>query len=149
MTGMRWLASPLTATALVLTGLGLLAIPLRRLTSAPVKPPPMVVEETHAETVHAVLRLKVLSAARTVVIRSGDRVLLENKDLPAGETEEDVRLPLGHGPCDLTLTVDFGESAGESAAFLTVMPDGLEDQTRYVVGSGQVTDLLHYEWHVH
>jgi hypothetical protein len=42
---------------------------------------------------------------------------------------------------------DFGDQAAETAEFLTVMPDGYEEQTRYVTGSGLLEETLRYEWH--
>ena len=50
---------------------------------------------------------------------------------------------------DLTLQADFGEASPETAGFLTVMPDGYEDQTRYAIGTGRLEETLRYEWHPH
>ena len=34
-------------------------------------------------------------------------------------------------------------------AFLTVMPDGREDQTRYLIGSGESSETLTFAWPAH
>ena len=147
MTALRWLASPLTGTVGVLTGLGFLSIPLRELTSRPAKPE-IVVEEAAAENVSAVLRLKLLAPAKRVTVEdSKGAKLIDVSESPAGETEHEAQISLDRGHADLTLTVDFGDA--ESAAFLTVMPDGREDQTRYLIGSGETSETLTFTWPAH
>ncbi len=47
------------------------------------------------------------------------------------------------------LQADFGGAGSETAVFLTVMPDGYEDQTRYAIGTGRMEEPLRYEWHTH
>lgn len=144
----RWHGSPLAATAGVLAGLALLAIPLRELTgrtqevAAPAAP---IVAE---QGTPAVLRLKVLDPVENLAIRTTDgRVLLEAATLPAGESEHDAEIHLEQGVCELVLTAEAGES--ETAVFLTVMPDGFPDETRYVTGSGALDETLRFEWHIH
>lgn len=148
MTALRWLASPLTGTVGVLTGLGFLSIPLRHLTSAkPVTTPPaaaVVVES--AREIPAVLRLKLLAPAEHVIVETADsRKLLDLTNQAPGESEHDVAIPFQEGKAELSVRIDLGGT--ETAAFFTLMPDGYEDQTRYITGNGEVAETLNYEWH--
>ena len=146
----RWLTSPLTATAGVMAGLALISLPLRQLTSAPpvALPEPVVLEATETS---AVLRLRLLApAARVVVTPADGHPVLEIDNAPAGESEHDVALALDHGGADLELSVEDSSADGETAAFLTVMPDGREEQTRFAIGAGDFGEMLRFEWpHTH
>lgn len=145
----RLFASPLAGTAAVLAGLAVLAVPLHRLTSAPPVVATPAVETTDGceSTTHAVLRLKLLAPARKVTIGRPTGVsLLDLTNVPAGDSEHDVDLVLEHGVCELELSADFGEAAVETAVFLTVMPDGLEEKTLFTTGSGRMRDVLRFEW---
>jgi hypothetical protein len=150
MSGTRWFASPLAGTAGVLAGLGLLSIPLRKLTSA--EPVPSVQAAPATAAAHelpAVLRLRLLvPASRVNVLDEQGKMLLDLSETPAGESEHDVRIPFEAGRMELTLQAEFSGEA-ETALFLTVMPDGYEDQTRYTIGTGALEETLHFEWHVH
>jgi len=150
MSGPRWLASPVAATACVLSGLSLLAIPLRRLTSAPQLPAALAEAATaRANNLPAVLRLRLLGPAQRVTLTTAEGVcLFDARELSAGVTEHDARLPMGDGVVEIVVRADFGGSA-ETAVFLTVMPEGHEDQTRYVIGTGRIDEPLRYEWHAH
>lgn len=149
---LRWLTSPLAGTAGVLAGLCLISIPLRKLTSAPpvaaVMPAGPVVA---GDAIPAVLRLKLLAPARMLRLETTDGgTLLDKKDLDAGESEHDVALRFTDNECEIGLVADFGDQASETAVFLTVMPDGYEEQTRYATGSGVLEETLRYEWpHTH
>lgn len=149
MSGSRWLASPLAGTAGVLAGLCLLAIPLRQLTTArrPLALPAPAAAAASAGS-HAVLRLRLLApATRVVVTTAAGGVLLDRRDPAAGESEHDALIPLVGGGLDLRLRADFSAGGAETAAFLTVMPDGYDDQTRYGIGRGRIDEPLRYEWH--
>lgn len=148
MNGSRWFASPLAGTAGVLAGLCLLAIPLRQLTTArhPLAPPASAAVEAPAG-IHAVLRLRLLApATRVVVITAAGVTLLDRRGLGAGESEHDALIPRVAGGLDLRLQADFSAGGAETAAFLTVMPDGYDDQTRYGIGRGRIDEPLRYEW---
>lgn len=149
MSPFRWLASPLTGTAGVFAALGLLAVPLHRLTSAPqVKAPPAPAAVPADAGIPAVLRLKLLAPAKRVAVEdAGGRRLIDLAEAGAGESEHDAVILLENGHLDLTLRADFGDT--ESAAFLTVMPDGREDQTRYLIGSGESSETLTFAWPAH
>lgn len=149
MTALRWLASPLTGTVGVLTGLGFLAIPLRHITSAkPVVTPHAAVVVESAREIPAVLRLKLLAPAEHVIVETTDaRKLIDLTNQAPGESEHDVTIPFQDGKAELSVRIDLGGT--ETAAFLTLMPDGYEDQTRYVTGTGEVTETLNYDWHAH
>ena len=41
---------------------------------------------------------------------------------------------------------DFGEHPAETAVFLTIAPDGLEEQTRHAIGSGLIEEPLDFTW---
>lgn len=146
MSAKRWLASPLAGTAGVLAGLCLIAIPLRKLTSAPPAPasaPP----ETSAAEIPSVLRVKLLAPAKRLIVKTPDGAVLLDKPQPtAGESEHDAVIHFDDGGLDLVLAADFGDSPAETAVFLTVLPDGLEEQTRYATGSGLMEETLRFEW---
>lgn len=145
----RWLASPLVGTAGVLAGLCLLAIPLRKLTSAePVPQVRVASSAASSKEIAAVLRLRLLAPAKRLTLKTADgRILLEMENPAAGESEHDAVIPFEDDKVDLTLHADFGEAAAETAVFLTVMPDGYEDQTRYAFGNGVLEDSLVFAWH--
>ena len=147
----RWFASPLTGTAGVIAGLCLLAIPLRKLTSAePVAAVKTAAVQPSSKETPAVLRLRLLAPAAGVTVTTAEgKVLLEKQDLAVGETEFDALIPFADGQAELLLDADLGAGDAEKAIFLTVMPDGFEDQTRFVIGSGAVSESLHFEWHTH
>jgi hypothetical protein len=147
MSAKRWLGSPLAGTAGVLAGLCLIAIPLRKLTSAP--PAPLSASrETSAAEIPSVLRVKLLAPANRLLVKTADgAVLLDMQQPSAGESEHDAMLPIADGELYLVLLADFGDSPAETAVFLTVMPDGIESQTRYATGSGLLEETLRYEWH--
>jgi hypothetical protein len=147
MSAKRWLGSPLAGTAGVLAGLCLLAIPLRRLTSAPPVAPSVSIETSAAE-IPSVLRVKLLAPAKRLLVKTPDgAVLLDVAQPAAGESEHDAVLHLADGGTDLVLSADFGAMPAETAVFLTVLPDGLEEQTRCATGNGLLEETLHYEWH--
>lgn len=143
-------SSPLAATALVVTALGALAIPLRHLTTSDGTPPapasPAAVPVHSADT-PAILRLKLLTPAKSVrVLTSYGKVLLQLDQPPAGESEHETQLPLADGKTDLTLEADLGDSAADTALFLTVIPDALDSQTRYLIGTGTLTESFTLTW---
>lgn len=147
--GNRWFASPLAGTAGVMLGLALMAIPLRKLTSAQPVAAMVPAMETSSETVPAVLRLRLLAPARSLSLKSTDgTVLWDAGNLDAGEFEQDVAVPFDGGHLEILLEADFG-AVPETAAFLTVMPDAFEEQTRFAIGGGEVSEWLEYEWHTH
>jgi hypothetical protein len=147
MSAKRWLGSPLAGTAGVLAGLCLIAIPLRKLTSAPPAPTSSSLETSAAE-IPSVLRVKLLAPAKRLLVKTPDgTVLLDMPQPAAGESEHDAVLHFDDDGLDLVLSADFCDSQAETAAFLTVMPDGREEQTRYATGSGLLEETLSYNWH--
>ena len=149
---LRWLTSPLAGTAGVIAALCLISIPLRQLTSAPRVPAVMPEEPVvSGEEIPAVLRVKLLAPAKSLRLETADgRTLLDKKNPEAGESEHDVTLRFTDDECNIILVADFGEQASETAVFLTVMPDGHEEQTRYATGNGLIEETLRYEWpHAH
>lgn len=143
----RWHTSPLLATIVVLAGLCLLAVPLHRLTSATPAPAPAVAAVVERAELPAVLRVKLLAPAREFRVETPDgRVLVEAAPLPAGESERDVVVALDHGVLDLTLRATFADDAAETAVFVTLLPDGHDEQTRFATGAGLIGETLHFEW---
>ncbi len=146
------LHSPLVGTVGVLAALGLLAIPLRHLTSAtPAHPLPAAPSRpTAADTTPALLRLKLLTPARSIRVHTENgETLLDLTNIAAGESEHDASLPLHDANLELLLEADLGDNPSDTAVFLTIMPDAYEEQTRYVIGSGKLDEPLHYDWHNH
>jgi len=152
---MSWLSSPLTATAVVCAGLTALSFPLRELTSGSHRvsvtvPAEVSNDADHIHEMPGVLRVKILSdiVSLRVTTTDGD-VLWEAENLAAGEEETEVDLRLIDDALELRMEADFGDHQADTALFLTVLPDGIEEQTRYAIGSGSVDEILHYEWHLH
>ena len=130
-----------------MVGLALLAIPLHRLTSSPPTLQPVAATAVTDAGTPGLLRLKLLTPASRLRLTTPDgATLLELTDAAAGESEHDVMLPLHDGHLELTLEAEFAPNTSDTAVFLTVMPDGREDQTRYLIGSGLVAGPLTYEW---
>ena len=151
-------SSPLMATAVVMAGLGLLAIPMYRLTSAAAPAGAATGVATPTETapapghdgeknLPAVLRLRLLAPAESLAIEAANgEPLLALGATPAGESEHDVTLMLADDALDLNLTADFGTLAGETAVFLTVMPDNHEEQQAHAIGGPVLTSPMHFQW---
>jgi len=144
------LKSPLAGTAVVLLVMGLLAIPLRRLTSHPLIQPPVTgaaADAPGAAATPCLLWFKLLAPAKLLRIatQAGDTVLALT-DPPAGESEHDVRLVFADRRLDLVLHADLGPAPADTAVFLTVMPDGMEPQTRYLIGSGELSETWRFDW---
>ena len=140
------------ATAVVLTGLGLLAIPLHRLTSAPARTMTPAPVEATAEGANpsgepVVLRIRLLRPAKSLLVRdSSDREIWKAENLPAGESETDARVALQGGHLDLSLSVVMEEAEEETAVFFTVMPDGREERQGHLIGNGRIDDHLSFDW---
>jgi hypothetical protein len=143
--------SPLTGTLGVFAIMAGLAFPLHHLTKdrseEPTNPAPTIAAAQQA-TVPTLVRVKLLTAARSVVVKDAEGgVLLTLENPPAGESEQDVDLPLcGGSRCELLVEADFSSGEVETALFLTLMPDGMEPATRYLIGSGQVTEDMRFQW---
>ena len=73
--------------------------------------------------------------------------MLDLTDVAVGESEFDASLPIRNEALDLLLEADLGPAPSDTAVFLTVMPDALEGQTRYIIGSGLLTQALRFAWH--
>lgn len=148
MNEVRWFSSPLAGTAVVLAGLCLLAIPLRKLTSArPVTQvaPAAVVVSTRE--LPAVLRIRLLEPAGRIMLQEPDgTIVLAMEDAVAGESEYDVRVRLPDDEADLLLLAEFGDEASETAVFVTLMPDGYEERTTYAIGAGRLEESLRFDW---
>ncbi len=146
MTLPRCLCSPLAGTAGVMAGLALMAVPLHKLTSAaPATRQVHTVESSSA--IHAVIRVRLLLQPETLVLKTTDgRMLLVLNKPVAGESEHDVDIPFAGNGFEAVLSADFGDSPSDTAVFLTVMPDGREDQTRYLTGKGKLEETLRFEW---
>lgn len=143
----KFLTSPLAATAGVLVGLALLAIPLRQITTAPPVPAVTASAAPSATIVPAWLTLKLLAPVKSVSLQTAaGQMLWELAETPAGDVETEAVIPLDHGGLDLTLSADFGDHPAETAVFLTVAPDGLEEQTRHAIGSGHIEEPLRFTW---
>lgn len=143
------LTSPLAATTAVLAGLALLAIPLRKLTSAP---PVRMVEIPPAATTSspAWLTLKLLAPAKSIAVETATGTpLWKLAETPAGDLETRIPLPLQDGGLDLVLKADFSSHPAETAVFLTIAPDGLEEQSRHAIGRGRIEEPLTFSWHAH
>lgn len=157
---MNWLSSPLAATVVVCATLAALAIPLRRLTTDRVaveRPVVAVVDPSgghdphgHGHAFSGVLRVRLLEPVVSFKVATTEGVLLWEADaLEAGEHGVDAEFLLIDDALELHVEADFGDGQGDSALFLTVLPDGVEEVTHYAIGSGQIDEILFYEWDLH
>lgn len=143
------------ATLVVCAGLSAIAVPLRELTSRdrPVsvgESSSNLLEDDHVHEMRGVLRVKLLVPAKSLRVSSTDGDLLwELENPPAGESDAEVDLLLIDDGVELLVEADFGDAADETALFLSVLPDGIEEQTRYAIGSGQVEEIFSYSWDLH
>lgn len=144
----RLLNTPLAATAGVLVGLSLLAIPLHQLTSAPPVQPRVNVEPPSSSTTPSWVTLKLLETASAVKLSTTDGDLLWSLDeSEPGDYETQVGLPIQDGKLELILEVNFEDKQKETVAILTILPDGLPTQSNHtLVGSGHLLDLLEFNW---
>lgn len=148
MIGLRWLTSPLAGTVAVLAGLCLLAIPLRKLTSAqPVPQVKLQAAVVSAADIPAVLRIKLLVPANRVTLQAPDgTIVLGIEDAEAGESEYDVQVRFTDDEIGLHLVAEFTDETAETAVFVTVMPDGYEERTAYATGAGRIEESLRFDW---
>jgi hypothetical protein len=151
---MHWITSPLTATAVVCATLAALAIPLRKLTSdrADVA---MALSATSVASDHGHhnfpvrIHLRLLADVESIRVSALDgTVLWQAEDLEAGEHDHDVRLHLHDHQVELLVDANFGDLDGETAFFITLVPEGLDEQTRHAIGSGQIEELLDFGWNI-
>lgn len=154
---MKWLSSPLAATVAVCAVLVVIAIPLRKLTSGRLMlaVPTLALGRdanghSHTHDFEGTLRVRLLNDAKSLHVRTTDGKLLWNAtDLVAGEHEANVDLRLVDDTLELLVEAGFGELAGDTALFLTVLPDGVEEITHYAIGSDRIDEVLHYKWDLH
>jgi hypothetical protein len=144
-------ASPLFSTAIVLAGLAGMAVPLHRLTygAAARAPAAAAVAAPAGEVRPGLLRLRLLAPAGMVAIRDrAGGLLWESGPLPAGEHEHALAaLAIEAGHLDLEVAADFPGLEGETALFLTVLPDGLDERVAWLVGPASARDWLEFNWH--
>ena len=153
---MSGLTSPLMATLVVCAGMAAIAVPLRELTSrdhVSVAGVSGGEENSYAhgddygQDISGFLRIKLLAPAKSLRVSTTDGDLLWNAEhLPAGESQTEADLVLIEDSLELLVEVNFGDEGDETAFFLTVLPDGVEEQTCYAIGSGRVEEILNYEW---
>ena len=143
--------SPLFGTAMVAVVLGLLAIPLHRLTGAvrgrlPETAAANPSVET-ARTTPAIARVRLLRGARSIEIHSDQNQLLwKAENVPAGETEADIPLEILHDEAVLHLQAEFSDDGAETAIFVTVLPDGLEERSAHAIGGTTIGERLVFTW---
>lgn len=142
--------SPLLGTALVLAALAVVALPLRRLTAhggkAAVTPATEI--ETNTATTPAILRIRTLDVLHDIEIKTTtDHVLYRADTMEPGEIEADVKILLEEEAVEFHLSARGG--AKETAVFVTLLPDGLEERTAYAIGSGELDETLRFAWEHH
>ena len=154
---MNWLTSPLAATVVVFAVLASLAIPLRRLTTdrVGVLLPMAAVEaggrerDGNGRPFSGVLRVRLLVPAESLVVTTTDgEELWRAGALASGEHEVDAEFLLIGNALELLVEADFGDATGDTALFLTVLPDGVGEITHYAIGTGRIDDVLLYEWNL-
>jgi len=152
---MNWLTSPLAATVVVCTALAALSIPLRRLTSdrvllaIPAAQTPAT-REDHGHALPGVLRVRLLAPVESLMVSTtSGEVLWNTGRLEPGEHQAASRFSLIDDALELLVEAVFDDGAGDTALFLTVLPDGVEEQTHYTIGSGGIEEILFFEWELH
>lgn len=144
--------SPLFGTAIVVAVLGLLAIPLHRLTgSEPVTLASGAGGSTagsmETNATPAIARVRLLRDARSIELRSdGDTLLWMAENVRAGETEAEIPLEMMEQEAVVHLRAEFADDGAETAVFVTLLPDGLEERTAHAIGGGTLMERLVFTW---
>lgn len=143
--------SPLFGTALVAAVLGLLAIPLHRLTGSPpaaLSPAGTAVSSSGTtQATPSVARVRLLREAVSVELHADDdRLLWKAENVPAGETEADIPLEILRDEAVLHLRAEFADDGAETAIFVTVLPDGLEERSAHAIGAAAIEERLVFTW---
>ena len=139
--------SPLAATAGVILGMVAIAIPLRYLTSGNATIAPQAPSHGSQALTPAWISLRLLAPVKSATLQSADGETIWRLDAtPAGEVEIRKPLPLAKHRLELILNIEWAEPSAESAAFLNIAPDGLQESTRYLIGSGTARELLTFTW---
>lgn len=146
--------SPLFGTAIVMVVLGLLAIPLRDLTGSDRALPPAAggaagvsAASDVGDSTPAVARLRLLREALSIELRSDDdKLLWKAAKVSAGETEAEIPLVITDGGAVLRLCAEFAGDGAETAVFVSVFPDGLEERSAHAIGGASINDRLVYRW---
>ena len=142
--------SPLFGTAMVAVVLGLLAIPLHRLTGSPraVPPPPRpAIEGENSPATPSLARIRLLREATMLELAADNTTLLwKSENVPAGETEVDIPLEIIDSEAVLHLRATFTGDGADTAVFVTVLPDGLEERTSHAIGAGTIEERLVFTW---
>lgn len=143
----KFIRSPLAATAGVVLGMTLIAIPLRHLTSGAAAAAPQAPSINTQALTPAWISLRLLAPVKSAALQTSNGEVIWKLDaIPADEIEIRKPLPLVKHRLELILNVEWAEPSAESAAFLSIEPDGLEQSTRYLIGSGSARELLTFTW---
>ncbi len=143
----NFIRSPLAATAGVTLGMTLIAIPLRHLTSGAAAAAPQTPSVNTQVLTPAWISLRLLAPVKSATLQTNKgEVIWKLEASPAGEIEIRKALPLAKHRLELILQVEWTEPSAESAAFLSIAPDGLEQSTRYLIGSNTARELLTFTW---
>lgn len=143
----RRFRSPLLGTALVLSALALLAVPLHQLTTsrAEHQKGSTADRKQESKTTRAILRIRVLDAWQDWQITTNEGTIVHRAaSIEPGETEVDVEVLLVNE--ELNLEWSGHTEDKETAVFLTLLPDGREERTAYAIGSGEWRETLNFCW---
>lgn len=143
----RFLTSPLVATFSVLFTLGVLAVPLKRLTSQDRPQPVKMARETTKTSLTATwVQVKWLAEVADLRLATLDgRVLWEIGESGAGQADFPAELPIVDGGLELRLSANFVGDL-ESAVFISLAPDHLEERSAHLLGMNEVTGVVSFEW---
>lgn len=143
----KFIRSPLAATAGVVLGMTLIAMPLHHLTSDPAAAAPQAPGDDTQALTPAWISLRLLAPVKSATLQTsnGDTIWKLGTS-PAGEVEIRKPLPLVNHRLELILHIEWIEPSAESAVFISIEPDGLEQSTQYIIGSNTARELLTFIW---
>jgi hypothetical protein len=138
--------SPLRATMVAALLLAAAAVPLAKLTGRAEAPQPSAEPSIpRTGSLPCVLRLRTFDPLENLSLRAADGTLLfSTSTLPPGETEHDITLPIIDQEAALHLRAHAGSK--DTAVSVTLLPDGLEDKTLWLDGTGGVDGTLRFDW---
>jgi len=146
-------SSPLLFTLIIAVALGAISFPLRALTGRAHPQPPSISESpsenasTATTPTHATLRL--LAPARSLALTLPDGTpLWQAESLDPGLHDLDLPLPESRH-IEILLHARFDPDVGDTALFLTLMPDHQPAVTAHAIGQGEMTGLLTFAWDGH